>query len=160
MKLPKLYIYKFDGEISRWQEFWDQFETAIHNNEDLSKIEKHTYLKSYLVGAAARAIAGLKITESNYDAAIDMLKERFGRKDLIVSAHMSKLLDLTPVKKSNDIVALRQLYDECEVQIRGLESLGVVSETYGGLLCPILLQMMPEDLTLTFTREIGSVTEP
>lgn len=71
-----------------WHEFWDQFETAIHENSELSKTEKLTHLKSYLVGPAARAIAGLKITESNYDAAIDMLKERFGRKDLIVSVHV------------------------------------------------------------------------
>ena len=156
VKLPKLYINKYDGEISLWQEFWDQFQTAIHENFELSKTEKLTYLKSYLVGPAARAIAGLKITESNYDAAIDMLKERFGRKDLIVSAHMSKLLSLTPVKRSSDIVALRRLYDECEVQIRGLEAMGVVSDTYGGLLCPILLQMIPDDLALAYTREIGS----
>ncbi|XP_054628394.1 uncharacterized protein LOC129179316 [Dunckerocampus dactyliophorus] len=160
IKLPKLYIKKYDGEISMWHEFWDQFETAIHENNDLSKVEKLTYLKSYLVGPAARAITGLKMTESNYDTAVDMLKERFGRKDMIVSAHMSKLLNLKPVKKSTDIVALRQLYDECEVHMRGLESLGVVSRTYGGLLCPILLQMIPDDLVLTYTRGMRSGHEP
>ncbi|KAK0137861.1 Pro-Pol polyprotein [Merluccius polli] len=48
---------------------------------------------------------------------------------------------------------LSDLYDECEVQIRGLESLGVVSDTYGGLLCPILLQMIPDDLALAYTRK-------
>lgn len=58
---------------------------------------------------------------------------------------MSKLLNLTPVKKSSDVHALRQLYDECEIQIRSLESLGVVSESYGSLLCPILLKMIPDD---------------
>lgn len=96
-----------------WQEFWDQFQTAIHENIELSKTEKLAYLKSYLVGAAARAITGLKITETNHNAAMDMLKERFRRKDLIVSVHMSKLLALTPVKRSSDIVALRRLHDEC-----------------------------------------------
>lgn len=79
-----------------------------------------------------------------------MLKERFGRKDLIVSAHMSKLLALTPVKRSSDIVALRRLYDEFEDQIRGLEAMGVVSDTYGGLLCPILPG------PCLHTREIGT----
>ncbi len=69
---------------------------------------------------------------------------------------MAKPLNLTPIKKSSDIVALRQLYDECEVQIRGLESLGVVSDTYGGLLCPILLQMIPDDLALAYTCQTGS----
>jgi hypothetical protein len=68
---------------------------------------------------------------------------------------MSKLLNLTPVKKSSDLNALRQLYDEWEIQIRSLESLGVVSETYGSLLCPILLQMIPEDIALDYSRQRG-----
>lgn len=122
-----------------WQEFWDPFENAIHQNPDLSKTEKFTYLKSYLIAA----IAGLKVTDTNYDTAVDMLKQRFGRKDIIVSAHRSKLLNLSQVKRSSDIVALRQLFDEVEVQIRSLEALGVVSDSYGRLLCPILLQMIP-----------------
>ncbi|XP_030584685.1 uncharacterized protein LOC115779925 [Archocentrus centrarchus] len=57
------------------------------------------------------------------------------------------------VKKASDVVALRQLYDECEIQIRSLESLGVVSETYGSLLCPILLQLIPEEITLQYSRQ-------
>lgn len=40
-------------------------------------MERFTYLKSYLVGPATRAVDGLKIT----DTATDMLKKRFGRKD-------------------------------------------------------------------------------
>lgn len=88
-------------------------------------------------------------------SAITLLQSRFGRKDLVISAHMSKLLNLTAVKKSSDVNALRQLYDECEIQIRSLESLGVVSETYGSLLCPILLQMIPDDIALEYSRQRG-----
>ena len=159
VKLPKLVIEKYGGEVSRWQEFWSQYETAIHNNETLCKKEKFTYLKSYLTGAAARAVTGLTITDANYDAAIEMLQKRFGRKDIVVSAHMSKLLNLTPVKKSTDIVALRHLYDECEIQIRSLESLGVHSDTYGCLLCPVLLQLIPEDIALAYTRKSDNSSE-
>lgn len=64
-------------------------------------------------------------------------------------------LNLTPVKRSSDIVALRQLYDACEVQIRGLESLGVVLNMYVGLLCTILLKNIPEDRTLAYTGQAG-----
>lgn len=99
------------------------------------------------------------MTDGNYDAAVEMLQNRFGRKDIVVSAHMSKLLNLTPVKKSADIVALRQLYDECEIQIRSLESLGVYSDTYGCLLCPVLLQLIPEDIALAYTRKTDSSGE-
>lgn len=86
VKLPKLSINKYNGEVCMWQEVWDQYENAIHLNPDLSKTEKFIYLKSYLTGSAAWAVAGLKVTEPNYDTAVDMHRRRFGRKDLIVSA--------------------------------------------------------------------------
>lgn len=91
---------------------------------------------------ATRAVAGLMMTDSNYDAAVDILRSRFGRKDLIVNAHMWKPLNLTPVKKSSDVSALRQLSNDCEIQVRSLELLRVVSYTYRGMLWQILLEMM------------------
>lgn len=97
VKLPKLVIEKYDGDVSQWQEFWSQYETAIHENDALCKREKFTYLRSYLAGTAARAVAGLSMTDGNYDAAVELLQNRFGRKDIVISAHMSKLLNLAPV---------------------------------------------------------------
>ena len=159
VKLPKLIIEKYNGDVSKWQEFWSQYETAIHTNDALCKREKFTYLKTYLTGQAAKAVAGLMLTDANYDSAITLLQSRFGRKDLVISAHMSRLLNLNPVKKSSDVHALRQLYDECEIQIRSLESLGVVSDTYGSLLCPILMKMIPDDIALEYSRQRGSDDE-
>lgn len=72
---------------------------------------------------------------------------------------MSKLLNLTPVKRSSDVAALRHLYDECEIQIRSLESPGVKSDTYGCLLCPVLLQLIPEGITLAYARQPNSTNE-
>lgn len=97
VKLPKLVIEKYDGDVSQWQEFWSQYETAIHENDALCKREKFTYLRSHLTGKAARAVAGLSMTDGNYDAAVELLQNRFGRKDIVISAHMSKLLNLAPV---------------------------------------------------------------
>lgn len=93
------------------------------------------------------------MTDGNYDAAVELLQNRFGRKDIVISAHMSKLLNLAPVRRSSDVSALRQLYDECEIQIQSLESMGVHSDTYGCLLCPVLLQLIPEDIALAYTRK-------
>lgn len=87
-----------------WQEFWSQYEAVIHHNDALCKREKFTYLKTYLTGQAAKAVAGLMLTDENYDNAIELLQNRFGRKDVVISAHMSKLLNLTPVKKSSDVL--------------------------------------------------------
>jgi len=37
--LPKLELQKFSGKILQWQEFWDGFQSAVHNDESLSKVD-------------------------------------------------------------------------------------------------------------------------
>lgn len=88
---------------------------------------------------------------NNYDTAVDLLQNLFQRKNILISIHMPKL-NLAPVKKSSDVVALRNWYDGCEIQIFSLESLGVHSDTYA-LLCPVLLQLIPEDIVLAYTHK-------
>ena len=39
-KLPKLKVRKFGGNISKWQEFWDSFESPIDKNATLAKVDK------------------------------------------------------------------------------------------------------------------------
>ena len=39
VKLPKLELPKFDGDIFNWQGFWDQFLAAIHENGSLTDID-------------------------------------------------------------------------------------------------------------------------
>lgn len=73
VKLPKLVIDKLTGEISKWQEFWSHYAAAIHSNEALCKKEKFAYLKTYLAEAAATAVPALTLTDSSYDAAIELM---------------------------------------------------------------------------------------
>eukprot|EP00112_Aurelia_sp_Birch-Aquarium-sp1_P018768 Seg453.10 transcript_id=Seg453.10/GoldUCD/mRNA.D3Y31 product="hypothetical protein" protein_id=Seg453.10/GoldUCD/D3Y31 len=47
-KLPKSELKKFTGRPQDWQEFWDSFKSTIHKNEELSDVDKFTYLKYYL----------------------------------------------------------------------------------------------------------------
>ncbi|GFX69444.1 integrase catalytic domain-containing protein [Trichonephila clavipes] len=78
VKLPKLNIHTFQGECSQFLDFWNSFEVAIHNNDSLTKVEKFTYVKTYLEGIALNAVLGFLLTDQNYDASIKLLKERFG----------------------------------------------------------------------------------
>ncbi|GBO41698.1 hypothetical protein AVEN_214366-1 [Araneus ventricosus] len=118
VKLPQITICTFNGDCSEWLNFYNSFEVAIHNNESLSKIEKFTYLKSYLRGTALTAISGFSLTNENYDSSIELLKQRFGRKDLAINTHMNKLLQLEAVKSVNNLIALRKLHDSIETQER------------------------------------------
>ncbi|GBM55777.1 hypothetical protein AVEN_190358-1 [Araneus ventricosus] len=142
----------FYGDSSKWLDFWNQFECTIHNNGNLSKTEKFTYLKSSLSGNALAAISGFVLSDRNYDSSIEILKDRFGRQDIVISSHMNKLLSIKPVRNISNVKALRKLFDECEIQICSLESLNVTSGSYGNLLCPITLQKIPEEWNFEFNR--------
>ena len=55
--------------------FWDSFEAAIHNKDELSSVDKFNYLNTLLEDSAAAA--GLTLTSANYGEAVEILKKRF-----------------------------------------------------------------------------------
>ena len=94
---------------------------------------------SLLDGSALPVVKGLTLTEENYQVAIDLLKQRYENIQ-VISAHMDELLKLPDC--SGDKVSvpdLRKVYDKINVNVRGLEDLGVKSEQYGSLLIPIIM---------------------
>ena len=156
VKLPKLTIQPFKGDLTTWITFWDSYMVAIHENSSLSDIDKFNYLRSLLQGPALDAVSGLTLTASNYKEAVTMLEKRFGNKQQIVSKHMDVLLNVEPVTSSYNLRGLRQLYDTVESHVRGLQSLGVSSDSYGSLLSSFLLSKLPPELRLILSRELGS----
>ena len=114
IKLPRIDIKKFSGDVTEWQTFFDSFEVAVHSNSKISSIEKINYLLSYLTGEALKTVQGLKLSEPNYSAAIEMLQERYGDKQVLISTHMNKLLNLSNSGKLNDLKYLRQLYNNID----------------------------------------------
>ncbi|GBL92837.1 hypothetical protein AVEN_51225-1, partial [Araneus ventricosus] len=151
LKLPKLEIPRFSGD-SNFMEFFGCFDSAIGSNDSLSKIEKFQYLKSLLSPPAYNVVAGFELNEKNYDSCLELLKQRYGRTDFIINSYMSKLLNLEPVRNSSHVKSLRRLYDEIEVNIRNLSALNVTEGSYGHLLNPLLLKLLPQDLVLEFHR--------
>ncbi|XP_072140680.1 uncharacterized protein [Dermacentor andersoni] len=99
----------------------------VSTMDDSASIDKFKYLNSYLTGKAAAAAAGLDFSEGNYDVALSLLKERFGRKEVIIEDHMSRLLNIKPVRDSRNLGQLRSLVDEVETGVRSLTSLGLKS---------------------------------
>ena len=156
VKLPKLDLKKFNGDISKWPSFWDAFESSVHNNTRLAAIDKFNYLNSLLMKSASEAISGLSITAANYDEAVTILKRRFGNKQLIINRHMETLLNVNSVKSgpSGNTQPLRQLYDLIESQVRSLNSLGVSSNSYRSLLSSVVMSKLPQDLRLIVSREV------
>ncbi|GFR31143.1 integrase catalytic domain-containing protein [Trichonephila clavata] len=153
IKVPKYYITRFYGDdASKWLTFWNSFETAVHNNESLNKVDKFNYLKAHLGGSALNTVEGFPISAKAYDEAVELLKNRFANPEILIQAHMNKILSLQPLKNSNDLRSFRKFVDNCNVQLRSLNSLGVSSANYGKILCPMLLKLIPSDLLLDYNK--------
>jgi len=156
VKLPKLDLKSFSGSYEEWHSFWDTFESAINKNTDISRIQKFSYLKSRVTGAAESAITGLPLTEDNYETAIDILRDRFGKPQLLISNHMEALLKLPMVSSVHETKKLRDLYDKIEITIRSLKALGIESESFRNLLVPVVMEKIPSELRLIISSKFGS----
>ena len=146
-KLPKLVLPKFRGEVTTWMGFWYSYKSAVHDNVNLSKIDKFNYLRSLLEGAASQAIQGLALSSDNYDSAVELLEQRFGKTQKIISAHMEEILKLQPCL-TDCPSSLQFLYDKLSVHVQGLSSLGVLSQECGSLLIPIKMSKLSNEIRL------------
>lgn len=71
IKLLKLHLETFSGELSSWQASWVRYKQAVHDNNNLSKSQMFHYLRSLLIGPAMGIIKGLHATEACYEDATD-----------------------------------------------------------------------------------------
>ena len=108
----------FKGNVTQWISFWDSFKSAVHDNQGITMIDKSHILIAQLEGVAARAIQGFAITKDNYTAAVELLRERFGKTQMIITAHMDEILKI-PASSEGRLGSLRYVYDKISVHVRG-----------------------------------------
>ena len=111
VKLPKLEVPTFDGNIVNWHTFWDQFDVSIHRSTTLSDAEKLVYLRSSLKsGTAKGVIEGLSRSGDFYAEAVSSLKARYDRPRLVHQTHVQMILN-APAIKDGTGRELRRLHD-------------------------------------------------
>ena len=154
VRLAKLTIQPFDGNMTLWTSFWDSFDSAIHQNPGLNEVDKFNYLRSLLRGSARDAFSRMMLTEANYAEAISVLKLCFGNKQHIITKHMDILMNADAVTSPHNVPALRHFHD-VESNVRSLKALDVAAETYGSLLATVLMNKLSNNLHLIIGRKIG-----
>ena len=124
VKLPKLDVPTFDGNILNWRSFWEQYSISVHDRAHLSDSEKLVYLQQSLKGGSAKvAIEGLSRSGEYYAEAIECLQSRYDRPRLIHQAHVRMILE-TPSLKEGNGKELRRLHDSVQQHLRALKSMG------------------------------------
>lgn len=137
VKLAALNVPIFSGLYAEWAPFYDMYTALIHNNDNLTTIQKFFYLRSSLSDDAANCIKNLETTTNNYEHAWNSLVTRYNNKRLLVQTHVKGICDL-PIVKVSSSSSLRQFSDDLRGHISALRALKQRPSEWGPLLTHII----------------------
>ena len=86
----------------------------------------------------------MTLNSESYKEALDILIDRYGNPQVLISALMETLIKINKVKNMENLEALQKLYNDIENCIRNLKSLKIESSTYGYLLILLLKEKVPD----------------
>ena len=158
LKLPRIELPKFSGDVLKFQNFWDQFEAAVYDNDDLPNVQKFTYLRSVLTGNALQTIEGFEVTGANYQLAVECLKHRYGRKRVVISSLVKSVVQMD-AKSVVTAPSLRDLYDTLKNRTRALEALGEIPKSHGCILLPIFELKLPSAILEKWELELADTPD-
>ncbi|XP_058456928.1 uncharacterized protein LOC131434280 [Malaya genurostris] len=132
VKLPEIKLHFFYGSIKEWPTFRDSFKSVIDSAQQLSNVDKFSYLISSLFKEAKRVVEAIDVTSENYFVAWEMLQRRYENKYLIVKSYVDSLFAVEPMKKECH-ESLNRLVDEFDRNLMMLEKVGEETESWSTL---------------------------
>jgi hypothetical protein len=123
LKFPDIKLPKFDGTLEEWTSFYETFSSVIDQNKILSPVQKFLYLRTSLVGQAARSIQSLDLTASNYPIAMDVLKKKFDCQRRICMRHWHLIRDYPRIPEETP-EAIDDFLETVKLNLRALRKLG------------------------------------
>ena len=146
-KLPEIKITSFDGQAKNWIGYWAQFK-KIAEDKDILDEDKLQYLQQTTTEKAHDLVSSFPPTGDNFKKALDSLKTRFAREEVIVEHYVRQLLRLSQETK----LSIISLYDQLSCYINALDSLGMTSDSYAAMLKPIVETSLPSEILLQWER--------
>ncbi|XP_055623374.1 uncharacterized protein LOC129766804 [Toxorhynchites rutilus septentrionalis] len=123
VKLPEIRLPSFSGKISEWIPFRDTFNSLIHQNKQLTEVDRFTYLKSSLDGDALQEIRSIELSAANYEVAWKALVNRYENKKVIVKTYLDALFAVDSLKRES-FEGLSRLISDFENNLQMLEKSG------------------------------------
>ncbi|XP_031351409.1 uncharacterized protein LOC116176791 [Photinus pyralis] len=151
IKLPKLDLRVFNGELEEWLGWGAHFEKI--DKASLDDAEKFQYLVQALAGPAKELVLGFPPTSENYPKALNSLKERYGNQDLLGELYTRDLLQLC-IRQSKSRQDILQIHDKVETALRSLESLQINMKDCAPIITPLVESTLPEETLKAFRRAL------
>lgn len=158
VRLAEIRIPEFDGNIDEWESFHDLFKNLIHDSPHYSNVEKMYRLKAALRGEARQLLQHLKVTEVNYTAAFDLLKQRYENKRLLFTKLVDSILD-QPIMDSDSAGSIKQMLDTTNNSMQALNSMNMPTSDATPFIARILVRKFDKNGLRLYERQVRKPRE-
>ena len=158
IKLQPIEIPLFNGSYKDWPEFYDLYNSLVHNNPRFSPCEKLQYLKKSLTGNASNILKNLTITDANYRQAYEELVNTFNKKDVIIDAYLQRIMEQQKLHSAS-ADSLRILCSNVNESVRALNAMNLPTQHWDRWLIFILASKMDHESVKLWRRECSKRTE-
>lgn len=148
IKLPDIKLPTFSGAYEQWIEYRDTFKSLIHENIDITDIQKFHYLRASLEGTASQVIKSFEFSANNYNAAWEILCKRYDNKNALIYNHLDGLFGIEKITKASSF-KIRKLIDTISKHLRALEVLEQQIKFWDVLVIHLITKSLD---TVTFSK--------
>lgn len=160
VRLPKINLKTFNGDLTQWISFHNLFETTVHSNNSLTNIEKFQFLISSLQDEPFNLVKSLPLTNQNYIVAYETLVQRYHNPRLLQSLHINEIINIPSCNETN-VTDLRNFISKFNEHSSALISLNINIENDNPVLVTLLMRKFSIQLRTTFeTKRVDAQTLP
>lgn len=155
VKLPRINVPKFDGNLEDFFEFSALYENVTHNEASLPKVKKLYYLKDCLIGKAANLVEDIPLTEAGYDEAWELVQSTYKDTKAIIRKHLDRLFAIKRIKSSSEISNLLAIGNRC---LKGRKACNEYPGNWSTILFYMISEKLDEMTFIEFEKSITTIT--
>nr|XP_022911183.1 uncharacterized protein LOC111422213 [Onthophagus taurus] len=157
--LPQINLPKFNGKYCNWSQFKDLFMSMIHDNDNISDVEKLHYLKMSLSDEPSQLLKNVVITNDNFSRAWQMLLERYENKRLLIDSQLNTLFNSRSLKNDSSL-ELKRLLGEVKESLGALEALGCPIKHWDHILVYMIVRKLDVDTIKDWEKSLVNNQNP
>lgn len=159
IKLPQISLPHFSGDLALWSSFIALYNTSIHNNPQVTAIEKYQYLLVSLTGEALNLVKNLPLSADHYAIAYDSLVSRYQNKRKLATHYWRLIVDAKSLR-IDSADSLRKLLDTFNENLRALHLMKFPTESWDFILLNVLSDKLIPSLREKFEAEHRKIEIP
>lgn len=157
-RLPKIELFTFDGNIENFPTFLETFSSLVHDQPNISNIDKFHYLLSCTTGTPLNIVKSVPITSDNYEVVWNALLDKYKDQRILAGRYLDKMLNFIPIKRESS-ENLSKFLDVFDNSVKALKALNI-DNLSSYILCHIALKALDRDTHRLFEQEIDQKTVP